>query len=189
MPAATHSKAKSWLGFGANPLRIDLPKPVGITKVGVDDFIVLQGKNAKKAFNKLERIPLFLSEGISASELLQKEIAPLIWIVPDLLPAGLTFLAGKPKIGKSWFVLKLVVSVAAGIRVFEYYDYSNSLEIEVLYLALEDSEARMKSRINKIAPNFSNSEGAKRAFFHFSWPSYDQGGLLALERWLEQQPP
>ena len=166
--------------FGANPFRIDLPRPAGVMKVGVDDFIVMHGKNAKTAFAELARIPLFLGEGISGDLLLEKEIKPIRWIIPNLIPEGLTVFAGKPKIGKSWLVLSLVVSVASGTQALEHYQTDKA---EVLYLALEDSERRLKDRLKKIAPDFS---GAKNAHFFCVWSSVEEKGLLALERWLVQ---
>ena len=36
------------------------------------------------------------------------------FIIPDTLPEGLTILAGKPKMGKSWLALGWAVAVAAG---------------------------------------------------------------------------
>jgi len=39
---------------------------------------------------------------IIAKELQIKEFPPINWIVDDILPEGLTILAGKPKLGKSW---------------------------------------------------------------------------------------
>ena len=172
------------VSLGANPFRIDLPRPAGVMKVGVDDFIMMHVKKAKQAFDDLERVPLFLATGITADVLLKKEIAPTCWVIPGLIPVGLTFLAGKPKIGKSWLVLALVVAIASGRRALNFYDTEAA---QVLYLALEDSERRLQERVNKIAPNFAN-EDARRLELHVTWKSVDEKGLLALERWIAEQP-
>ena len=37
----------------------------------------------------------------TAAELMSEELPPVRWVVPDILPEGVTFLAGKPKMGKS----------------------------------------------------------------------------------------
>lgn len=68
-----------------------------------------------------------------------------VWAIPDLLPAGLTILAGKPKVGKSWLALQIAQSVAAGgFALGEHVDAG-----PILYLALEDSPARLQARMRK----------------------------------------
>ncbi len=70
-------------------------------------------------------------------------------IIENLIPSyGLVIFAGSPKVGKSWFVLHMLLSVC--------YDMSSFIGHKVLahgsalYLALEDSEARIKERITKL---------------------------------------
>ncbi|MDY6876791.1 MAG: AAA family ATPase [Chloroflexota bacterium] len=68
-----------------------------------------------------------------------------VWAIPDLLPAGLTILAGKPKVGKSWLALQIAQSVATGgFALGEHVDAG-----PILYLALEDSPARLQARMRK----------------------------------------
>ena len=79
----------------------------------------------------------------TARELLTTEFPEPPWVVPDLLPAGLGILAGRPKIGKSWLALQLAIAIGSGGRFL-------GVEVEqapVLYLALEDSPRRLKSRL------------------------------------------
>ena len=49
---------------------------------------------------------------ITARELQTKQFKPVRIILPELIPEGLTILAGKPKIGKSWLMLDVCVAVA-----------------------------------------------------------------------------
>ena len=74
---------------------------------------------------------------IDAEELMATPYAPKNFIVADMLPEGLTLLCGPSKIGKSWFVLQLCLCVALG-RMFLGH---NIISSDVLYLALEDTEA------------------------------------------------
>ncbi len=37
----------------------------------------------------------------TAAEIVAEELPPVRWVVPDLLPEGVTLLAGKQKLGKS----------------------------------------------------------------------------------------
>jgi hypothetical protein len=73
-------------------------------------------------------------------------IAALMWIVPGYIPEGLTILAGRPKIGKSWLVLALALAVAMGTKVLGV-DVKKGA---VLYCGLEDGQRRMQDRVRKI---------------------------------------
>lgn len=82
---------------------------------------------------------------IVAATIQQTIYPPISWIVPELLPPGLTFISGKPKAGKSWLALQLALSVSTGGKMFER-DVEKG---RVLYLALEDNERRLQDRMNK----------------------------------------
>jgi hypothetical protein len=74
------------------------------------------------------------------------ELPEIKWIVPDLIPQGLTILAGKPKCGKSWLVLNILLAVATGGKALGSFSVEKG---DVLYLALEDTERRLRDRVNK----------------------------------------
>jgi len=92
--------------------------------------------------------PLELHDGAS---LFETEFSPINWVVPDLLPAGLTILASRPKVGKSWFALGLAKAVCNGLQFLG----RDVLRGDVLYGALEDSPRRINSRLHMM--NFSNN--------------------------------
>lgn len=50
----------------------------------------------------------------TAAELQRKTFPQISYYIPDLIPEGLTIIAGKPKIGKSWMALDICIAVAAG---------------------------------------------------------------------------
>jgi hypothetical protein len=50
----------------------------------------------------------------TAAELMAEALPEVRWLVPDVLPEGVTFLAGKPKLGKSWMVMGISLAVATG---------------------------------------------------------------------------
>jgi DNA-binding transcriptional ArsR family regulator/Mrp family chromosome partitioning ATPase len=82
---------------------------------------------------------------LTADEILTTNWPEPVWAIPGLLPAGLTILPGKPKVGKSWLALQIAQAVAAG-------GVALSVRVEkgpVLYLALEDTGARLKERMQK----------------------------------------
>ncbi len=103
-----------------------------------------------------------LAELLAAPEAWQREV------VPGLVPAGLTLLAGKPHAGKSWLSLELALAVASGSEVCELKD-------KVLYLALEDPPWRLQRRLRQLA-------AAPSLPLHVAcgWPVLDDGGLLQL---------
>ena len=116
---------------------------------------------------------------ITAKELQIKEFPPINWIVDDILPEGLTILAGKPKLGKSWAALDLGCAVSEGSQFL-----GNICEKgDVIYLALEDNERRLKERLQLIRP-----EGVWADNFHLKteWPILDEKGLNNLENLINQ---
>ena len=83
----------------------------------------------------------------TATELLSHVFPDLVWAVRDLLAAGLTILAGPPKVAKSWWALNVAVAVAAGGKALGRVDVDAGA---VLYLALEDTGRRMQDRLRKV---------------------------------------
>ena len=82
-------------------------------------------------------------ELLSADTILTTDWPEPTWAIPQLLPVGLTILAGKPKVGKSWLALQIAHSVAAGGQALDQ-------DVEagpVLYLALEDTPRRLQERM------------------------------------------
>jgi len=65
------------------------------------------------------------------------------FIVPGLIPLGLTILAGRPKSGKSFLALQLCIAVASGSALLD----RPTQKRKVLYCALEDSPRRIQQRM------------------------------------------
>lgn len=84
--------------------------------------------------------------GITAAALQLLRLPPTKWIVPMLLPAGLTVLAGMPKAGKSWLTLDLALSIATGSPFLGQMPRPD----RIVYFALEDSLSRVQTRTNLI---------------------------------------
>ncbi len=106
-------------------------------------------------------------------ELYDTEFPEPKWAVPGLIPVGLSFLAGRPKLGKSWLALQLAQAVATG-GVFL------GIRVErgrVLYLALEDSPRRLKQRANKQGIPFDAD-----ITFLTQFDNLSEGGLSDLQR-------
>ena len=80
---------------------------------------------------------------IDSDELTDVRFKPVRWIVEGFLKPGLTVLAGAPKIGKSWLVLQLCMKIAKGEPLWGIPVRS----AEALYIALEDTPARLQKRV------------------------------------------
>src|SRR5262245_7648782 len=84
----------------------------------------------------------------TSAETLQHMTFPAIkYVVPGVIVEGLTLLAGKPKVGKSWLLLHAAIAVARG--GFTLGDI-HCIEGDVLYCALEDNLRRLQSRMLKL---------------------------------------
>lgn len=109
-------------------------------------------------------------ETITAVDLQRKDIPPLQFVVDGLIPHGLTILASPPKYGKSWMVLDLCLSVAAGRQFLGH----RTNQTGCLYLALEDSQRRLKQRMNLVLGG-----GQAPGGFAFATDAHDlDNGLL-----------
>lgn len=78
-----------------------------------------------------------------AVDLLAKDLPPLQWAVPGLVPAGLGILAAPPKAGKSVLAYQLSVELSLGHGLLGRMVQRRP----VLYYALEDGELRSQTRI------------------------------------------
>jgi hypothetical protein len=118
----------------------------------------------------------------TARELMAREIAPARFIADGLIAEGLTVFAGNPKLGKSWLMLNLGLAVAFGGT------WLGSVQVEagdVLYLALEDNERRMKTRLEKC---LQGQEAPANFHYATAWRRVDEGGLDDLREWLKAHP-
>lgn len=146
--------------------------------------IVKTDKGAAQFISGSEETDQALPRVISAQELVTKVFAPVKWIVPDILPEGITLFAGKPKMGKSWLALNLAIATATGGRAL------GRIQVEqgsVLYLALEDNERRLQSRMVKL---LQGGRVPERLDLAIEWQRMgdDTLGLTWLAGWIEAHP-
>jgi hypothetical protein len=115
-------------------------------------------------------------------ELMAMELPPPAWAVPGLLCEGLNILAGKPKLGKSFFALNIAVTLAAGGMAL---GSTRVVPGNVLYLALEDRLRRVQDRARKLLRGLDMTDAPALLQFAVEWPRQHQGGLDALSKWLD----
>ena len=135
-----------------------------------DQYIKQNGKPGKNAAIAWERK--------TAADILRTEYPALKWIVPNIIPEGLSKVDGPPKVGKSWFALHLATAVSYG------GSFMGSIPVtqrECLYLALEDGFPRIKDRLIK-----QGGLGNDKLFIET--PSTWKGGIGALQSYVKKFP-
>jgi AAA domain len=120
----------------------------------------------------------------SAEALRCKKFDPLRWIVPKYLPEGLTLLAGRPKVGKSWQALDIATGVADGGLCFG----EQCEQGDVLGLFLEDNDRRLQRRLTQMFGGLGGRDWPARLTYATSWPRLNEGGLDWIREWISRSP-
>jgi hypothetical protein len=123
-------------------------------------------------------------EGFTAKELKTKQLKEVKWFIDDVIPIGLTLMAGKAKTGKSYFLLNAAIDLALGRKAFDAVPTESEW---VLFLALEEPPHRTKRRLGEILKNGEYPD--KLYFFPIgTFPRSDQGGMEKLEQCMKECP-
>jgi hypothetical protein len=120
---------------------------------------------------------------LTAQDIMGSEFPNLPWIIPGLLPSGLTVLASRPKLGKSWLCLGMGLGVATGGTVLGQIEVPKR---DVLYISLEDTARRLQNRLKMVLQDAPAPEQ-----FHFAlhWPRLNGGaGTKAMDNWMKDHP-
>jgi hypothetical protein len=108
---------------------------------------------------------------LTTAELYDSELPAPQQIVADLVPTGLTILAGRPKLGKSWLAQQIAAAVGTGGSVLGL----QAARGRVLYLGLEDTCYRLRDRLHK-----QQVPRDAAISFHTEWAPLGQQGLTDL---------
>lgn len=143
---------------------------------------------SKKEYNKRHVSGLDLAR---VSELEKEALPPPRHAVQGLV-YGLTLLIAKPKVGKSQLALQTGMAVAKGYRLFDHeIDNGDDDGVNfttqkgpVIYLDLEDSKARLLSRVKRLGVGIPED-------LHYTLhaPPISEGGLRRLEKDIERLRP
>ncbi len=120
-------------------------------------------------------------EVISAPDLQKANLPPVKFLIEGILPDGTSLLTAASKIGKSWMVLDLGLSQAAGGQFMGH----QCNQCGVLYLALEDSLHRLQNRMNKV---LGGKPAPEQFYFTTEAPKLDNGLLDTLDGHLRKHP-
>ncbi|MGP4914694.1 AAA family ATPase [Brachybacterium tyrofermentans] len=120
-----------------------------------------------------------LDAAFSAAWLSMQELPPVEYVVPGIIPEGLTLLVAPPKVGKSWMVLGIALAAAEGGHVFGAIPVDRR---PVLYLALEDGPRRLQSRMRSLGVD----HGSENLSF---LPKLDTPAAAAIQAFLDRYAP
>ena len=130
--------------------------------------------------SKKEAYAMQRNEPIDAETLLSTPLPPVRWLIPGLLPAGLSLLAGASKAGKSWLCLWFCLQLARGGEIWGRTTQPQT----VLYLCLEDTYARIQGRLFRLTEDPVPS----RLYFQTGSCAIGDGLELQIEKFLSQHP-
>jgi hypothetical protein len=133
-------------------------------------------RRSQKSNKKLNALTTY-----TAFDLQQKEFSEPECVVENILPVGLSILAGVPKGGKSWMGLGFGLAKACGGIALDKIRVSCG---DVLYLALEDSPRRLQSRINQLLG--PEESAPQRLHITHSAPRIGEGLIEVLDDWCAQ---
>jgi hypothetical protein len=154
----------------------------GGTVAGLD-ALISAGASSREQHAQREQQHRRKTKRQTVRELLGKTLPPVRWAVKDLIGEGVTLLAAKPKKGKTVLMLNIAWSVAGGTPALGHLDTEQG---EVLYIALEDNERRMRRRLDQMLPA---GESPPDGFtLDYEWSPLDKGGVGELEEWLDEHP-
>ena len=117
---------------------------------------------------------------ISAATLMEQNFPEQKWAIPEFVPEGLTILAGRPKVGKSWLALSFCAAIAMGGYAMGKVQVEQG---EALFIGLEDNYRRLQDRLYQICED----ERPSALQLLLDIPPLDQGGLAMLGDWLDEQ--
>lgn len=108
---------------------------------------------------------------IDSETLAKMQFEKRIHVVENLIPSGLSILAGKSKLGKSWFSLFLSLHVATNTSLWGLFNVNNN-DKYVYYFALEDYQERIQSRREKMIANLKLNSTNEKLRFVFNNRNY-----------------
>lgn len=116
----------------------------------------------------------------SVPDLTEEEQKPPEFIIDGMLPCGMTFLSGAPKIRKSFLALQIAISVATGQPFFGH----KTTQCDVAYFDLEGSKSRISYRTAKMTTRIP-----RNVFITNAVKEKLSGKLVDRLRQLHQQHP
>lgn len=120
-----------------------------------------------------------------AASLMAMQFPDLDFVLEGLLTKGLTLIAGRPKVGKSWLTLQVALHVARGTPLFG--EYAPRHAGRVTYLALEEPARRTQARLARFVTD-PREPALQNLDFIYRIKPILAGGAAELDQHLAQNP-
>ena len=152
--AALHNVCKSVYLFDLSKVWPDIPLHGDVSDL-VEKFgdekaceMIAQLATSTPEWEPPKEPDIFDSFGFySVPDLTPEEKKPPEFIVDGMIPCGMTFLSGAPKIRKSFMALQIASAVATGSPFLSH----NTTQCDVAYLDLEGSKSRVSFRAERMS--------------------------------------
>ena len=152
--AALHNVCKSVYLFDLSKVWPDIPLHGDVSDL-IEKFgdekaceMIAQLATSTPEWEPPKEPDIFDSFGFySVPDLTPEEKKPPEFIVDGMIPCGMTFLSGAPKIRKSFMALQIASAVATGSPFLSH----NTTQCDVAYLDLEGSKARVSFRAERMS--------------------------------------
>jgi RecA-family ATPase len=112
----------------------------------------------------------------TGEELVTQDLGEVQWLIKDILPQGFLFLAGRPKIGKSFMTLQMCASIVTGQNFLGHEVMQRG---RVLYISLEDNRRRLKKRIMNMGL-YADAKDLSSLEIEERWDPLNKGGNIKL---------
>jgi hypothetical protein len=145
--------------------------------------------NAGYELNQLEPLPMRSVRRTrwSVAAIMETQPEPLRWVLPGVIPEGLTLLVGAPKVGKSWWNINLMAALGSG-RPKDVFDWGQPIDPSPnLYLALEDPHRRVWSRMRQVTRGL-HFPAHLAGDVWLDLEQIEKGGKDEIEKWLDTHP-
>ena len=152
--AALHNVCKSVYLFDLSKVWPDIPEHGDVSDL-IEKFgdekaceMIAQLATSTPEWEPPKEPDIFDSFGFySVPDLTPEEKKPPEFIVDGMIPCGMTFLSGAPKIRKSFMALQIASAVATGSPFLSH----NTTQCDVAYLDLEGSKSRVSFRAERMS--------------------------------------
>jgi RecA-family ATPase len=112
----------------------------------------------------------------NAKQIAGEDLGEVQWLIEHIMPQGFFFLAGKPKMRKSFMALQMSLAVVSGGK---FLGYDVMQPGRVLYLSLEDNARRIKKRMQNMGIE-NDMKGLELLEIEERWDRLNKGGLEKL---------
>ena len=117
----------------------------------------------------------------TAKEIQDQKPAKNEFLIDGILTPGLNLLAGPRKQGKSWLALNMAINVAKGEKMWD----RDTVQGDVLYMALEDNDDRINKRMSAI---LDDEDAPQNLQFTYEIAAKGGGISTGLEMYLKDNP-